>query len=117
VFATGYKNMRESARRLFGNEVAHRCGPLWGLNSEGEINSMWRNSGHPGFWFMGGPLYIARFYSRYLALQIQAVERGIFTHPAVRAASSSDAGTELVGQSSEGSKTQLMERRHARRTS
>ena len=102
VFATGYKSMRETARRLFGDELADRCDPLWGLNSEGEINSMWRNSGHPGFWFMGGPLYIARFYSRYLALQIQALERGIFIHPAVSSASRSGSGTELVGQSSKG---------------
>lgn len=89
VFATGYQNMRETARRIFGDEVADRCHPVWGLNSEGEIKGMWRNSGHPGFWFMGGPLYIARFYSRYLALQILGIQRGAATHPAVAADSSS----------------------------
>jgi len=82
ILATGYANMRETARRLFGDELADRCDPLWGLDSEGEIKSMWRSSGHPGFWFMGGPLYIARFYSRYLALQIQAIVKGAHVHPA-----------------------------------
>jgi cation diffusion facilitator CzcD-associated flavoprotein CzcO len=77
VFATGYKNMRETARRLLGDEVASRCKPVWGLDDEGEVSSMWRGSGHPGVWFMGGPLYAARVYSRYLALQIAAAVDGL----------------------------------------
>jgi putative flavoprotein involved in K+ transport len=81
VFATGYKNMRETARRLLGDEVASRCKPVWGLDDEGEVSSMWRGSGHPGVWFMGGPLYAARIYSRYLALQIAAAVDGMLVHP------------------------------------
>lgn len=34
-------------------------------------------SGHEGFWFMGGNLALARIYSRFLALQIKAVELGL----------------------------------------
>jgi cation diffusion facilitator CzcD-associated flavoprotein CzcO len=81
VLATGYKSMRETARRILGADAADQCGPVWGLNDEGELQGMWRNSGHPGLWFMGGSLYIARFYSRYLALQIHAIEQKAIPHP------------------------------------
>ena len=77
VFATGYQNMRESARKVFGNDLADRVGDVWGFDREGEIRGMWRRSGHPGFWFFGGNLALCRFYSRLLALQIKAVEVGL----------------------------------------
>ena len=77
VFATGYQNMRTEARTIFGDEVADRVGDVWGLNAEGEFRTMWQNSGHPGFWFMGGNLAITRYYSRILALQIKAIEEGL----------------------------------------
>ena len=77
VFATGYQNMRTEARTIFGDEVADRVGDVWGLNAEGEFRTMWQNSGHPGFWFMGGNLAITRYFSRVLALQIKAIEEGI----------------------------------------
>ncbi|UZG59905.1 flavin-containing monooxygenase [Rhodococcus opacus] len=77
VFATGYKNMRESARRILGDSVADRCKPVWGLDEEGELNTMWRPSGHPGFWFTGGSFAHTRIYTRFLALQIAAQLRGI----------------------------------------
>ncbi|AGO11371.1 AaceriACR122Cp [[Ashbya] aceris (nom. inval.)] len=78
VLATGYTNMRETARRLFGNKVASRLDPVWGLDEEGETKTMWRNSGHPNFWFMGGNLALARYYSKRLALKIVAQEMNIF---------------------------------------
>ena len=77
VLATGFKNMRESARRIFGDAVADRCGEVWGLDDEGELRSIWRPSGHPGFWFTGGSLLQTRIYSRYLALQIAASLDGL----------------------------------------
>jgi putative flavoprotein involved in K+ transport len=79
VLATGYKNMRESARRLFGDAVADRCSPVWGLDEEGELRTIWRRSGHPGLWFMGGNLQQARTYSKFLALQIKADEERLST--------------------------------------
>lgn len=72
VMATGYTTLRDTARLVLGDTEADRCGPVWGLDEEGEIRGMWRPSGHPGMWFMGGPLYIARFHSRFLALQLHA---------------------------------------------
>lgn len=76
VLATGYSNMRDTARRIFGDKVADRLNPVWGLNDEGDIQTMWRDSGHPGFWFMGGNLAFSRYYSKLLALRIIAHERG-----------------------------------------
>lgn len=77
IFATGYQNMRSQARLIFGDAVADRVGDVWGFDEEGEMRAIWRKSGHPGFWFMGGNLALCRYYSRLLALQIKAVELGI----------------------------------------
>ena len=77
VFATGYQGMLQTARRLLGDEVADRCGPVWGLDGEGELQGVWRQSGHEGLWFMGGNLAMARFYGKFLALQIKAMEEGL----------------------------------------
>ncbi|OLN91644.1 putative indole-3-pyruvate monooxygenase YUCCA11 [Colletotrichum chlorophyti] len=78
ILATGYDGMRSTTRKLFGDEVADRVKDCWGLDEEGEINSIWRSSGHPGYWYMGGNLALCRSYSRLLALQIKAVEEGVF---------------------------------------
>ncbi|MDV6280812.1 NAD(P)/FAD-dependent oxidoreductase [Rhodococcus jostii] len=77
VLATGYKNMRESARKFLGDAVADRCQDVWGLDDEGELRTVWRRSGHPGFWFMAGNLHQSRHYSKYLAFQIKAQEEGL----------------------------------------
>ncbi|MCJ1405129.1 hypothetical protein MMC11_008355 [Xylographa trunciseda] len=77
IFATGYQNMRETARKIFGDALADRVGDVWGFDEEGETRSMWRRSGHPGFWFFGGNLALCRYYSRLLALQIKALEVGL----------------------------------------
>ncbi|KAG9236558.1 putative flavin-containing monooxygenase YUCCA3 [Amylocarpus encephaloides] len=77
VLATGFDNMRTSARKIFGDKVADRCKDVWDLDEEGEVNAMWRPSGHPGFWFMGGSLALCRTYSRFVALQIKAHEVGM----------------------------------------
>ncbi|KAL3417794.1 hypothetical protein PVAG01_10804 [Phlyctema vagabunda] len=80
VFATGYQNMRTQCRKIFGDEIADRVEDVWGFDKEGELRTMWRKTGHPGFWFMGGNLALCRFYSRFLALQIKALEEGICTY-------------------------------------
>ncbi|MBP2364782.1 flavin-containing monooxygenase [Pseudonocardia parietis] len=72
VLATGYHGMVETARTLLGDDVADRCGPVWGLDAEGELRGVWRRTGQPGLWFMGGNLAMARFYGRFLALQLAA---------------------------------------------
>ncbi|SCV03145.1 LAMI_0H05820g1_1 [Lachancea mirantina] len=75
VLATGFTNMKETARRLFGDKVADRLKEVWGLDHEGEFRTIWRDSGHPNFWYMGGNLAISRYYSKRLALRIVAQEK------------------------------------------
>lgn len=83
VFATGYLNMRTQCRKAFGNAVADRVKDVWGFDEEGELRTIWRRSGHPGFWFMGGNLALCRWYSKLLALQIKGIEEGLATYDRV----------------------------------
>lgn len=77
VLATGYLNMRETARRIFGDEVADKCPDVLGIGEDGEIGGLYRRTGQPGFWFMAGPLAWVRIYSKHLALQITADHAGV----------------------------------------
>jgi cation diffusion facilitator CzcD-associated flavoprotein CzcO len=43
VLATGYDNMRETARKIFGDKVAESVSDVWGFNEEGEIATMWQS--------------------------------------------------------------------------
>lgn len=79
VLATGYSNMRETARRLFGSEVADKLPLVLGIGEDGEIGGLYRRTGQDGFWYMGGPLAWVRIYSKHLALQIAADQAGITT--------------------------------------
>lgn len=79
VLATGYSNMRETARRLFGSEVADKLPLVLGVGEDGEIGGLYRRTGQDGFWYMGGPLAWVRIYSKHLALQIAADQAGIST--------------------------------------
>ena len=71
VFATGYSNMRETARRIFGDEVADRSEAVLGVGEDHELGALWKQMDHPGFWYMGGPLAWVRVFSKYLAFQIK----------------------------------------------
>lgn len=78
VFATGWTNMRETARALLGDKVADQVSSdIGGLDDEGELRIQWRRSGHENLWFMPGAIFEARPHSRYVALQIKAIEEGI----------------------------------------
>ncbi|MBN9621824.1 MAG: NAD(P)-binding domain-containing protein [Actinobacteria bacterium] len=77
IFATGYGSMADAAQAIVGDEIAGRCKPVWGVEEEGEMNSVWRSSGHPGIWFFGGNLAFVRHFSLTVALQIKAAEEGM----------------------------------------
>lgn len=77
VLATGYKNQQEAVRLYLGDAVADRIGPVWGFNEGGELCNMWRRTAQPGLWFTAGSLAQCRIFSRYLALQIKALEEGL----------------------------------------
>ena len=40
ILATGWKVMGETIKSLIGAEAAGRCGPVWGLDEEGEMRSV-----------------------------------------------------------------------------
>jgi hypothetical protein len=77
VLATGYDNMRTTLRKALGDKVADRAKDVWNLDEEGEVNAMWRPSGHPKLWYFGGSLALCRIYSKFLALQIKASVEGL----------------------------------------
>jgi putative flavoprotein involved in K+ transport len=77
VLATGYLNQRETVRRYLGDEIADRIGPVWGFDDGGELRNMWRRTAQPGLWFTAGSLAQCRIFSRYLAIQIKALELGL----------------------------------------
>lgn len=77
IFATGFQNMRTQTRVVFGDEVANRVGDVWGFDEEGEMRTIWRRTGQPGFWFMGTNFGYCRYFSRVVALQIKGIQEGI----------------------------------------
>jgi hypothetical protein len=45
---------RKGIRDIFGDEVAEKMKPLWGLNEEGELNGCYRDLGYQGLWYIMG---------------------------------------------------------------
>lgn len=77
VLATGYKGPDHLVGRLFGDDVARRVGRVWGFDdATQELRNMWTRTPQPGLWFTGGAFSQARIYSRFIALQIAAIEAG-----------------------------------------
>ena len=79
VLATGYKNQQDTVRTYLGDAIADRIGAVWGFDEGGELRNMWRRTAQPGLWFTAGSLAQCRIYSRYLALQIKALEEGLLS--------------------------------------
>ena len=80
VTATGYKGQHHLVTRLFGKDVAARCGLIWGFDEENqELRNMWMRTGQPGLWFIAGSLAQCRIYSKTLALQIKAINEGLLS--------------------------------------
>jgi cation diffusion facilitator CzcD-associated flavoprotein CzcO len=79
VLATGYLSQQDVVRRLLGDEVADRVGPVWGLGADGELRNMWTRTPQKGLWIHAGSLPQCRIFSRFLALQIKACEEGLIS--------------------------------------
>ncbi|MHC2394116.1 cation diffusion facilitator CzcD-associated flavoprotein CzcO [Bradyrhizobium liaoningense] len=77
VLSTGYKPQEYLVRQLFGDAIADRVGPIWGFGDGFELRNMYARTKQPGLWFIAGSLAQCRINSKYLALQIKAVEEGI----------------------------------------
>jgi cation diffusion facilitator CzcD-associated flavoprotein CzcO len=77
VLSTGYKPQEYLVQKLFGDAVADRVGPIWGFGDGFELRNMYARTKQPGLWFIAGSLAQCRINSKYLALQIKAIEEGI----------------------------------------
>ena len=77
MLATGYYPQGELVRRSLGEEMAERIGQIWGQDAEGELANMYKRTPQDGVWFIAGSLTQARIYSKYMALQIKAIEEGL----------------------------------------
>jgi cation diffusion facilitator CzcD-associated flavoprotein CzcO len=83
VLATGYKPWENLVRRLFGDEITARIGPIWGFGDGQELRNMYARTAQPGLWFIAGSLAQCRINSKYLALQIKAIEEGLLPRGSV----------------------------------
>jgi len=86
VLATGYKGQEALVAQLFGDAMAARVGPIWGFGEGQELRNMYCRTGQPGLWFIAGSLAQCRINSKYLALQIKAVEEGMLSADPARVA-------------------------------
>ena len=66
----------ELVRRALGEEMVDRIGPVWGLGADGQLNNMFKRTPQQGLWFIAGGLGVCRINSKFLALQIKAMELG-----------------------------------------
>jgi hypothetical protein len=80
VLAKGYLGQSAMVDHLFGREIADRVGEIWDFDDDSqELRNMWRPTPQKGLWFHAGSLANCRVYSKYLALQIQGQELGLFS--------------------------------------
>jgi cation diffusion facilitator CzcD-associated flavoprotein CzcO len=77
VLATGFQNMQENVRRMFGDRVAEKVGKVWGFDEDYQMRAMWRRTGQEGLWITGGALLDSRLFSRFMSLEIKADLEGI----------------------------------------
>ncbi|KAH7410904.1 hypothetical protein BKA64DRAFT_367558 [Cadophora sp. MPI-SDFR-AT-0126] len=72
VFATGYqRDPRLQAASIVGAEIASSMRASKGFDEDGELDGIMMPS-YPYLWLMGGAVNMARWNSRFIALQIQA---------------------------------------------
>jgi putative flavoprotein involved in K+ transport len=82
VLATGYKPQEVLVCKLFGEDIAARVGPIWGFGEGQELRNMYARTKQAGLWFIAGSLAQCRINSKYLALQIKAIEEGLLPRSA-----------------------------------
>jgi cation diffusion facilitator CzcD-associated flavoprotein CzcO len=78
VFATGYTGFPDMVRDTLGEGYARTFAPVWGLDAEGEIQGVARESNIPNMFFSVGALAPARLTSKVIALQIIQQRAGVF---------------------------------------
>jgi putative flavoprotein involved in K+ transport len=81
VLATGYEPLQEGVRAMFGDAVAERVGPIWGIGGDGELRNMYARTAQDGLFVAGGGFPAARAYSKYTAMLIKADLEGLLPPP------------------------------------
>jgi putative flavoprotein involved in K+ transport len=76
IFATGYHQFWGHIKPALGS-VGELFDKVYGRAQDGEYANTWRRSAQPGIWFGTGFIRMARFYTRFMALLIKAIEEGI----------------------------------------
>jgi putative flavoprotein involved in K+ transport len=76
VFATGYHQFWGHIKPALGDAAA-RIDKAYGRAADGEYANTWRRSAQPGLWFATGFIRMCRFYSKFTAQLIKAIEEGI----------------------------------------
>jgi len=79
VFATGVGDYRDGFRYILSKELGAKVKRIWGVDDSGESRGAWRDVGVENLWCMMGNLAMCRYHSRHIALQIKAMEKGLFT--------------------------------------
>ncbi|KAG7091576.1 hypothetical protein E1B28_010598 [Marasmius oreades] len=77
VFATGFADAADSISPIIGPEYTSKLHRIWGLNEEGELNSVWGDSGVEGICVGTGSLAMCRYWSSVLALRIKGMLVGM----------------------------------------
>jgi putative flavoprotein involved in K+ transport len=77
LLATGYYPQQELVRRAMGGAMVEKVGQVWGIGPDGELSNMYKRTPQQGLWFIAGGLAQCRINSKYLALQIKAMELGL----------------------------------------
>jgi hypothetical protein len=78
VFATGYTGFPDTVRATLGEEYVKTFNPVWGLDAEGEIRGVARESNIPNTFFAVGALAGSRMTSKSIALRIMAQRLGVW---------------------------------------
>lgn len=76
LFATGYHQFWGHIKPALGDAAA-KIDKAYGRAADGEYANTWRRSAQPGLWFATGFIRMCRFYSKFMALLIKAIEEGL----------------------------------------
>ncbi|KAL8284307.1 hypothetical protein RQP46_005056 [Phenoliferia psychrophenolica] len=85
VCATGYHGFPDTVAATVGPQYVENLLPIWGLDSEGEIRGVCRESGIPQTFIFVGNLSAARVNSKVLALTIKQQLLGVWDTAEVQA--------------------------------
>lgn len=71
VWATGFeKDIRPSVAPVIGDELTTQLRDYWGVDEEGEVKGAFVQSGVENCWMAGGGCAHARYFTRFVALQV-----------------------------------------------